>query len=150
MRRNITTSAGAQTSARRPFLISVRIKTRSTRGFVNGGHGVFERTPGCKVLSATDPTLDLLVLELVFHASFLTASFLSFLRMRLPVHTGPKNDILADRCCIERGTRSMTFFKTKLCPCPSLRHPRVNVFFHDCGADSAGDLHLLVVIVKSI
>ena len=102
------------------------------------------------MLSAADPTLDLFVLELVFYASFLPASFLGFLCMRLPVHTGSKNDVLTDRCCIERGARRMTFFETKLWPCPSLRHSRVNVFLHDGGADSAGDLHFLVVIVKAI
>lgn len=57
--------------------------------------------PTSKMLSRTDTTLDLLVLQLVLHAALLAAILLGLLGMGLPVGAGTENNVLADGGSVE-------------------------------------------------
>lgn len=102
------------------------------------------------MLSATDSAFDLLILQLILHASLLASGLLRLLRLCLPVHAGSENDILADRGRIERWTGGISLLETELGPCFSLRHSRVDVFLYNGGADSACGFHFLAIVVKTV
>lgn len=60
----------------------------------HGRHGVLEGTSGCEMLAVTDTALDLLVLQLVLHASGLS---LLLLGIFAPVRARSEYDVLSDR-----------------------------------------------------
>lgn len=102
------------------------------------------------MLSGTNTTLDLLVLELVLHAALLAAILLSLLSLCLPVDAGTENHVLADGGSIESRARGVSLLETELGPRPALGDLGVDVFANGGGLDPAGDLHFLVVIVEAV
>ena len=98
MRGHVAGRSTTETTLRR--LVGSRTVAPSGR-LVDGRHGILERTARGKVLSAADPTLDLLVLELILHAALLATFLLCLCRLRLPVHARPEGDVLTHRGRLE-------------------------------------------------
>lgn len=102
------------------------------------------------MLSGTNTTLDLLVLQLVLHAALLASILLGLLGLCLPVGARTENDVLADGGSVERGTSSVALLKAEFGPRPALSNLRVHIFADDGGLDAAGDLNLLVVVIETV
>lgn len=102
------------------------------------------------MLSGTNTTLNLLVLELILHAALLTAIFLGLLGLSLPVDAGAEDNVLADGGSIECRTGRVALLETELGPRAALGDLRVDVFADHRGLDAAGNLHFLVVIVEAV
>lgn len=102
------------------------------------------------MLSGTNTTLNLLVLELVLHAALLAALLLGLLGLRLPVDAGTEDKVLADGGGVERGTDGVALLEAKFGPGSPLGHLRVDMFTDNGGLDPAGDLHFLVIIVEPV
>jgi len=146
VRRNVASRA----STERTSLVLLGSTLGTTSGLFDGSHSVLEGTAGCEVLSGTNTTLNLLVLELILHAALLAAILLSLLGLSLPVNAGTEDNVFTDGGSIERGTRGVALLETELGPRPALGHLRVDVFADDGGLDAAGNLHFLVVIVEAV
>lgn len=130
-------------------LVVVQIQSRSSSRFVDRCHGVLVGTASSEMLSATDTTLDLLVLELILDATLL-ALLLSLLRLCLPVHARSENDVLSNGGRVERGSWRMALFQAELGPLSALRNLGVHMFLHNGRLDLAGDLHLLSLVVEAV
>lgn len=102
------------------------------------------------MLSGTDPTLDLLILELILHAALLAALLLRLLGLSLPVNAGTEDDVFTDGGGVERRTSGVALLEAELCPRSSLGHPGVDMFADNGGLDAAGDFHFLVLIVEAV
>lgn len=102
------------------------------------------------MLSGTNTTLDLLVLELVLHAALLAAVLLGLLGLCLPVNAGAEDDVLADGGGVEGGTGGVALLVSELFPFAAFGDLGVDVFTDHCGLNPAGDLHFLVVIVETV
>lgn len=102
------------------------------------------------MLSAANPTLDLLVLELVLHAALLAASLLLLRSLHLPVHARPENNVLAHGGCFKRGSRRVALFQTELGPRSALCDLRVDLLADNGRFDASRHFHFLVVIVESV
>lgn len=102
------------------------------------------------MLSGTNTTLNLLVLQLILHAALLTAILLSLLGLSLPVDAGAEDNVLADGGSIECRTGRVALLETELGPRAALGDLRVDVFADHGGLDAAGNLHFLVVIVEAV
>lgn len=126
------------------------LRAVGTSGLLDRRHGILERTASSKVLSAADTALDLLVLELVLHAALLAASLLGLDRLRLPVHAGSEDDVLADGGGVERWAGRVALFQPELAPASTLRHLGVHMLSDHGGFDAAGDLHFLAVVVEAV
>jgi hypothetical protein len=146
VRRHVASRA----STERTSLVFLGGTLSTTGGFLDGSHGVLEGTASCEVLSGTNTTLNLLVLELILHAALLAAILLGLLSLSLPVDAGAEDNVLADGGGIERRTGRVSLLETELGPRPALGHLRVDVFANDGGLDAAGNLHFLVVIVEAV
>lgn len=146
MRRHVAARSSADSTGG-CFII---FTSATSGGLVDGCHGILERTAGCKVLSAANTTLDLLVLELILHAALLAAVLLRLRSLCLPVDAGSESDVLTDGGSIERGSGSVALLETELGPGPPLRNLGVDMFANDGGLDPAGDLHLLALIVEAV
>lgn len=99
------------------------------------------------MLAVADPTLDLLVLELLFDAVLLRLLVLAVL---FPSHARSEDDVLAYACRVERGSRRVALFPAELGPRPPLGDAGVDSFLDDSGADATGRFHLFAVVVESI
>ena len=146
MRRHVTGSSTTQRTSRRSILASTGARANC---LLDGRHSVLERTTGSKVLAAANTALDLLVFELVLHTTLLS-TLLFLLSLRLPVHAGSENDILANRGRVERRTSRVALFESEFAPAPPLGDLWVDMFSHDVGFDTAGHLHFLAVIVETV
>jgi hypothetical protein len=146
VRRNVASRALAE----RTGLVLVGSALGATSGLLDGSHGVLEGTASCEMLSGTNTTLNLLVLELILHAALLAAILLSLLGLSLPVDAGTEDDVLADGGGIECRTGRVTLLETELGPRAALGDLRVDVFANDGGLDASGNLHFLVVIVEAV
>lgn len=102
------------------------------------------------MLSGTDTALDLLVLELVLHATLLAAILLGLLGLCLPVGARTENDVLADGGGVERGTSGVALFVAKLGPGSAFSDLGVHIFADNGGLDASGDLNLLVIVVEAV
>jgi hypothetical protein len=99
------------------------------------------------MFSATDSTLDLLIFELVLHASLI---HLLFLCVGLPVDAWSEGDVLAHARRIERRPSRMTLLEPEFGPSFALRHSRVHSLFHDGRLDLARGLDFLAVVVEAV
>ena len=116
MRRHIAGRASPQTTSTGVGVgPRIRTSTTSTR-LVDGSHGILVRTTSRKMLATANPTLDLLVFQLVLHVPLLAACLLRLLRLNLPVDTGPESNILTHRRRVERGTSCVTLFQAEFRP----------------------------------
>lgn len=102
------------------------------------------------MLSAANPTLDLLVLELVLHAALLAAGLILLRSLHLPVHVRPENNVLAHGGCVERGSRRVALLQTEFVPRSALCDLRVDLLANNGRFDASRDLHFLAVIVESV
>lgn len=93
VRRHVRSLAGAQ--AARAAIIHTRRAGSDVAGalLAHGGDGALEGTSGCEMLAVTDTALDLLVLQLVLHASGVGLLLLGVLA---PVRAGSEYDVLAN------------------------------------------------------
>lgn len=101
------------------------------------------------MLSLTDTTFDLLILELLLNATLLTF-LLGLLGVRFPVDAGTENDVFADRGCVERWTGRVALFQTEFAPSSSLGDLRVYVLLDNGCADTSGDFDFFAVVVEVI
>lgn len=144
MGRDVATTSSTKTATSRTLVLG-----GSGGDLAHWGHGVLERTSGCKVLSVTDTALDLLVLELLLDAALL-ALLLIVLLAGLPVCARSEHDILCDGSSIERGAGSVALLKTELGPFSPLGDVGVDVLLHDGLLDPPCCLDFLAVIVDSV
>lgn len=148
MRRHVAATANTQTT--RTFVRIGALRSSTSPSLVDGRHRILERTPGRKVLSGTNPTLDLLVLQLVLDTALLATILLSLSGLRLPVNRGPENNILADGGRVEGRTSGMALFQPELSPCFALRNLRVHVFADNSRLDAARDFYFLALVVEAV
>lgn len=146
MRGNVAGLASTQTTG--IGLACIRRTTSS--GLLHGGHGVLEGTARSEMLSGTNTTLNLLVLELILHAALLAALLLSLLGLSLPVGAGTENDVLTDGGGIERRTGGVALLVAELGPRSALSDLGVDILTNNGGLDAAGDLDLLVIVVEAV
>ena len=99
------------------------------------------------MLAITDPTLDLLVFELLFDAVLLRLLLLAVL---LPSYARPENDVLPNARRIERGSRGMALFAAELGPSSPLGNARVDRFLDDSGTNAAGCFDLFAIVVEAV
>lgn len=123
---------------------------RRRTGLVDRGHCILEGTAGGEMLARADTALDLLVLELVLHASLFAAGLLGLRRLHLPVDAGAEDDVLADGGRVERRPRRVALLVPELRPSPPLRDPRVHLLPHHVRLDPPRHLHLLPVVVEPV
>lgn len=148
MRRHIARPTRAQPSRRRLAIPLAIHPSRRTRPILaDRRHRILERTARREVLAVTDPTLDLLVLQLLLHAALVR---LLLLGVGLPVDAGPEDDVLAHGRRVEGRARRVALFEPEFRPCFALRHARVHVLFDDGGADPPGRFHFLAVFVEAV
>lgn len=101
------------------------------------------------MLSLTNTTFDLLILQLLLHATLL-AFLLGLLGMHFPVNAGTENNIFADGGGIKRRAGRVALFQTEFAPCPSLGDLWVYVFLDNGCADSPGDFDFFAVVVEAV
>lgn len=99
------------------------------------------------MLSSTDTALDLLVLQLVLHASGL---WLLLLGILAPVDRWLENNILADGGGVQCWSWLILCGKSKLCPCLALCNSWADNLLVNSGANAAGGLDLLSVVVQVV
>ena len=126
--------------------IAIAISSTSGAPFVDRRHGILKRTSGGEMLARTDPTFDLLVLQLLLQAALLR---LIVLLVGPPVHARSKDDVLANAGRVQRRSRRMALLQSELGPRFSLRHSRIHTFLNDRRPDLARRLHLLSIVVES-
>jgi hypothetical protein len=137
--------------AQRP---NTRISTRTTSRAIDTirrrailahrSHSLLKRTSGREMLPVADTTLDLLILQLVLDAADLG---LLLLRVLAPVHRRLEDDVFAHGGRVQRWSGLVLRGKTEFREVFSLGDARVDDFFVDGGADAAGRLDLLAVVV---
>lgn len=101
------------------------------------------------MLSLTNTTFDLLILQLLLDATLLSF-LLGLLSMYFPVDAGTEDDIFANRGGIKGRTGRVALFESEFAPCPSLGDLWIYVFLDNGCADSAGDLNFLAVVVEAV
>lgn len=146
VRRNV---AGLSSTETTRIFLCLGTTSRSS-ALLDGSHGILEGTAGREMLSTANTTLDLLVLELILHAALLGTLLLGLLSVSLPVDAGAEDDVFADGGGVEGGTGGVALLESELVPFAAFGDVRVDVFADDCGLNSAGDLHFLVVIVVAV
>jgi hypothetical protein len=98
------------------------------------------------MLSITDTTFDLFILQLVLHAAHL---WFLLLRVFTPVRARSEDDILADGSGIGDWASFVLGRETKFGPGLTLCDAGIYNFFDDSSADSPGCFHLFALIVES-
>ena len=146
VRRHVAGRTSTQTAS--STLVHAHISS-STGRLLDGGHGVLEGTAGCEMLATANTTLDLLVLELVLHATLLGV-LLRLSSLGLPVCAGTEDHVLAHGGRVEGGAGRVALLEAELGPRPTLGHLWVDVLANNSRLDSAGDLHFLVLIVEAV
>lgn len=147
---HISSTAAPQPTLLGCFLVSVSSPigpSTSVWIFPQRGHGIFERTPGSKMLAITDPTFDLLIFKLLFDAIFLG---LFVLAIFLPSHARPENDVLSNARRVERRSRRMALFAAELGPSAPLSHAGIDGLFNDGGADATSCFDLFAIVVEAV
>lgn len=147
MRGHIAGRSSTETTLRR--LVGSRTLAPSGR-LVDGRHGILERTARGKVLPAANPTLDLLVLELILHAALLATLLLCLRRLRLPVHARPEDDVLTHRGRLERWTRDVTLLVAEFRPRSPLCYLWVDILADNRCLDPSRHFDLLAVFIESV
>lgn len=99
------------------------------------------------MLAVADPTLHLLVLQLLLHAPLVR---LLLLGVRLPVDARPEDDVLAHGRRVEGRARGVALLEPEFRPRFAFRDPWVHVLFDDGGADPPGRFHLSAVVVETV
>lgn len=99
------------------------------------------------MLPVTDPTLDLLVLQLILHTALVR---LLLLGIRLPVDARSEQDVLADGGRVEGWTLGVPFLQPEFRPCFAFGDPWVDVLLHDRRADSSRGFHFFAVVVEAV
>lgn len=99
------------------------------------------------MLPVADAALDLHVLELLLGV---VPGLLLLLAVLLPRHAGAEDDVLAHARRVEARPRRVALFQPKLGPAFALGHAGVDVFLDDGGADAAGGLDALAIVVEAV
>ena len=153
MRRHITTPTNTEATGR---LLRVVLRHRvrhATTPLVRRRHGILIRTPGSEMLTLTDPTLHLLVLELLLETFLLclAASRLRFFSLYvLPVAAGPELDVLADARGVALRALGFALLEPEFGPGFALGHRRAFFYPVDRRANLASCFDLLARVVESI
>jgi hypothetical protein len=101
------------------------------------------------MLSVTDTTFDLLVLQLVLHGLGVGVVGL-ILGVFAPVRAGAENDVLADRSSVGRRTLTVLGAGAKLGPVLALSHAGTDCLAVGDEANPSGGLDLLAVLVVAV
>ena len=143
MRWHVSTSTTTEsTSSLRTVLDRSHVDRR--RILAGGSHGVLEGTLGGKVVSGTNTTLDLHLLERV--GLLVLLGCLLLLAAGLEANHGLEHDVLTERGGVS-GTRRLAGLQTDLGPCAALGDARVLLLLDDGAADALRALDLLAVLV---
>ena len=102
------------------------------------------------MLSVTDTTLDLFILEFIPHAAVPALFLLLLLSIFLPRHARSENDILTHARGIEARTRRMSFLEPEFRPRTTFGDAGVDGFTGDGGADTTGGLDTLAFVVEAV
>ena len=111
-----------------------------------GGHGVLEGTLCGEMVSGTDTTLDLHLLELLGLLVLLCGGLLG--GARLVADLGSEDNVLAEGGGVGLGTGGAASLEAHLGPGATLSDARLLVFSLDDGADALCALDLLALVVQ--
>ena len=117
----------------------------------HGRHRVLEGAPRGEVLAVADAAAHFLVLQLVAHAlllAFLLAR--SILPVSLPGHARAEDDVLAHARGVEGGADGVSLLEAELGPAAPRGDGGVDGLADDGGADAAGGLNALAVVVEAV
>ena len=149
MWRNISTTLSSSQTSRTTRSTLIR-KTSSNIArstiFSSRSHRILEGTLHRIMLTITNSTLDLLVLQLLLDTSRLR---LLLFRILFPIRARSEDDVLTywgGICC---WSCRVFLWKPKFCPWFTFCDTRVDNFFDGGEADAAGCLYFLAVVIEA-
>lgn len=101
------------------------------------------------MLAFADTAVYLFIPQLILNALLLSL-FGLVLAILLPCHARPEHDVLTHRRGVEAGTRRVVFLETKLGPCSSLGHARVDSLANDSGTNATCCFDLFAFVVDRV
>lgn len=154
MRRHIPASTRTQSARGIDFILILGQGIDDRPALLNRRHRVLERTPRSEMLSAADPTLDLLILQGILPRLILLGHARPALRLfrldGLPVHARPELQVLGDAGGVGLRAFGLALLETEFRPGPPLGDVGVDALAVDGRAGSAGGFDTAAVVVEAV